>query len=122
MPAAVATVARYAQELPPARHPGPGPGWPGTPVEVGHPVTMAADGQQMVLQVWRLGDVEAVVAVSAQPFAMPARAHGVTGPGMAWTARLGSIRLYCRNGHTSEMVAAPHPGAPLPPPVAPAPP
>jgi hypothetical protein len=106
MPAAVAAVARYAQAVPPARHPGPGPGRPGAPVEVGHPVTVAAGGQQMVLRVWRLGDVEAVVAVSAEPFAMPARAHGATGPGMAWTARLGSIGLYCRNGHTSELVAA----------------
>ncbi len=109
MPAAVAAVARYAQTVPPARHPGPGPGRPGAPVEVGHPVTVAAGGQQMVLRVWRLGDVEAVVAVSAQPFAMPARARGVTGPGMAWTARLGSISLYCRNGRTSELVAAPIP-------------
>jgi hypothetical protein len=109
MPAAVAAVARYAQMVPSARHPGPGPGRPGAPVEVGHPVLLAAGGQQMVLRVWRLGDVEAVVAVSAQPFAMPARAHGVTGPGMAWTARLGSIGLYCRNGHTSELVAAPVP-------------
>lgn len=39
--------------------------------------------------------------------AMPARADGVAGPGMAWTARLGSIGLYCRNGLTSELVAAP---------------
>jgi hypothetical protein len=109
MPAAVAAVARYARTVPPARHPGPGPGRPGAPVEVGHPVTVAAGGQQMVLRVWRLGDVEAVVAVSAQPFAMPAGAHGVTGPGMAWTARLGSIGLYCRNGHISELVAAPVP-------------
>jgi len=109
MPAAVAAVARYAQTVPPARHPGPGPGRPGAPVEVGHPVTLAAGGRQMVLRVWRLGDVEAVVAISTEPFAMPARAHGVTGPGMAWTARLGSIGLYCRNGHTSELVAAPVP-------------
>jgi anti-sigma factor RsiW len=113
MPAAVAVVARYAQQLPAARHSGPRPGGPGAPAEVGHPVTMAAGGQQMVLRVWRLGDVEAVVAVSAQPFAMPARADGVTGPGMAWTARLGSIGLYCRNGLTSELVAAPVPEAQL---------
>jgi hypothetical protein len=106
MPAAVAAVARYAQTVTPAGRPGPGPGQSGTPVEVGHPVTVAAGGQRMVLRVWRLGDVEVVVAVSAQPFAMPARAHGVTGPGMAWTAQLGSIGLYCRNGHTSELVAA----------------
>jgi anti-sigma factor RsiW len=106
IPAAVAAVARYAQTVPPARRPGPGLGRPGAPVEVGRPVTVAAGGQQMVLRVWRLGDVEAVVAVSAQQFAMPVRAHGVTGPGMAWTARLGSIGLYCRNGRTSELVAA----------------
>src|SRR5262249_30316911 len=109
-PAAVAVVARYAQELPTARHSGLGPG---APAEVGHPVTMAAGGQQMVLRVWQLGDVEVVVAVSAQPFAMPARADGVTGAGRAWTARLGSIGLYCRNGHTSELVAAPVPDAQL---------
>jgi hypothetical protein len=109
MPAAVAAVAHYAQTVPPARHPRPGPGGPGAPVEVGHPVTVTAGGQRMVLRVWRLGDVEAVVAASAQPFAMPASAHGVTGPGMAWTTRLGSIGLYCRNGHTSELVAAPVP-------------
>jgi hypothetical protein len=94
-------------------HPEPGPGRPGAPVEVGHPVTVAAGGQQMVLRVWRLGDVEAVIAVSAQPFAMPARAHGAAGPGMAWTARQGSIGLYCRNGHTSELVTARVPEAQL---------
>jgi hypothetical protein len=113
MPVAVAAVARYAQELPPARQPGPGPGGPGAPAEVGHPVTVAAGGQQMVLRVWRLGDVEAVVAVSAQPFAMPAGAHGAAGPGMAWTARLGSLGLYCRNGNASELVAARVPEAQL---------
>ena len=113
MPAAVAAVARYAQELPPARQPGPGPGGPGAPAEVGYPVTVAAGGQQMVLRVLWLGDVEAVVAVSAQPFAMPARAHGAAGPGMAWIARLGSLGLYCRNGHASELVAARVPEAQL---------
>ena len=106
MPAAVAAVARYAQTIPPAPHPGPGPG---RPVEVGRPVTVTAGGQRMVLRVWQLGRVEAVVAVSAQPFPMPAPAHGVTSGGMAWTARLGEISLYCRNGHTSELVAAPVP-------------
>jgi len=113
MPAAVAAVARYAQELPPAQQPAPGPGGPGAPVEVGSPVTVAAGGQQMVLRVLWLGDVEAVVAVSAQPFAMPARAHGAAGPGMAWIARLGSLGLYCRNGHASELVAARVPEAQL---------
>lgn len=92
MPAAVAVVARYAQQLPSPGQPGPRPGRPGAPVEVGHPVTVAAGGQQMVLRVWRLGDVEAVVAVSAQ---------------------LGSIGLYCRNGRSSELVAAPVPQAQL---------
>jgi hypothetical protein len=109
MSAAVAAVARYAQAVPPGR----GPGRPGAPVEVGHPVTVAAGGQQMVLRVWRLGHVEAVVAVSGQPFPMPARAQGVTGLGMTWTTRLGRISLYCRNGPTSELVAAPLPQAQL---------
>jgi anti-sigma factor RsiW len=113
MPAAVAAVARYAETIPPAPGQGPGPGGPAAPVEVGHPVTVAAGGQRMVLRTWRLGDVEAVVAVSAQPFAMPARARGMAGPGMAWTARLGSIGLYCRNGRTSELVAARVPEAQL---------
>lgn len=113
MPVAVAAVAHYAEAVPPAPHHGAGSGGLAAPVEVGHPVTVAAGGQQMVLRVWRLDHVKAVVAVSAQPFPMPARAHGVTGPGMAWTARLGSIGLYCRNGHTSELVAAPVPEAQL---------
>jgi hypothetical protein len=111
MPAAVAVVARYAQQLPPARPPGPVP--PGAPVEMGRPVTVAAGGQQVVLRVWRLGDVEAVVADSARPFAMPAGADGAAGPGMAWTARVGSVGLYCRNGGPSELVAALVPQAQL---------
>jgi anti-sigma factor RsiW len=113
MPAAVAAVARYAEAVPPEPHDGADSGGSAAPVEVGHPVTVAAGGQQMVLRVWRLGHVEAVVAVSAQPFPMPTRAHGVTGPGMAWTARMGNIGLYCRNGHTSELLAAPVPEAQL---------
>ncbi len=111
VPAAVAAVARYAQTVPPARH--PGLGRPDGPVEVGHPVTVTAGGQQIVMRTWRLGHVEAVVAVSGQPFPMPARAHGVTGRGMAWTATLGKIGLYCRNGRTSELGAAPVPQAQL---------
>jgi hypothetical protein len=113
MPAAIAAVARYAEAVPSAPEQGGDPGWPTAPVEVGHPVTVAAGGQRMVLRVWRLGRVEAVVAVSAQQFPMPGRAHGVTGPGMAWTVRLGNIGLYCRNGRTSELVAAPVPEAQL---------
>jgi anti-sigma factor RsiW len=108
MPAAVAAVARYAETVP-ARQQDAGQGRQAAPVEVGRPVTVAAGGQRMVLRVWRLGRVEAVVAVSAQPFPMPARARGATGRGMAWTARMGEIGLYCRNGHTSELVAAPVP-------------
>jgi hypothetical protein len=113
MPAAVAAVARYAETIPAARHQEPGSRQPGPPVEVGHPVSLAAGGQRMVLRVWRLDRVAAVVAVSAQPFPMPARAHGITGPGMTWTTRLGNISLYCRNGRTSELVAAPLPQAQL---------
>jgi hypothetical protein len=113
MPAAVAAVARYAKTIPATWQQEPGSQPAGTPVEVGHPVSLAAGGQQMVLRVWRLGRVEVVVAVSGQPFPMPARARGVTGPGMAWTTRLGNVSLYCRNGHTSELVAAPLPQAQL---------
>jgi len=113
MPAAVAAVARYAESIPPAHGQGPGPGGSAAPVEEGHPVTVTAGGQRIVLRTWRLGRVEAVVAVSAEPFGMPADALGMAGPGMAWTARLGSIGLYCRNGHASELVAAPVPQAEL---------
>jgi hypothetical protein len=108
MPASVAAVARYAETVS-ARHQEAGSGRAAAPVEVGRPVTVAAGGQRMVLRVWRLGRVKAVVAVSARPFPMPSRARGVTGGGMAWTAWLGEIGLYCRNGHTSELVAAPVP-------------
>src|SRR5215467_9280740 len=59
MPAAVAAVARYAEAMPPAPHHRAGSGGPAAaPVEVGHPVTVAAGGQQMVLRVWRLGHVD----------------------------------------------------------------
>jgi hypothetical protein len=70
-------------------------------------------GQRIVLRTWRLGGTEAVVAVSGHPFAMPARARGVSGRGMAWSARLGRVGLYCLNGRTSELVAAPVPAAEL---------
>jgi len=44
---------------------------------------------------------------------MPVRAQGLTGQRIAWTARLGKVGLYCRNGHTFELVAAPVPSAQL---------
>jgi hypothetical protein len=53
------------------------------PVQVGRPVTVTAGGQNIVLRTWRLGGVEAVVAVSPRPFPMPAGAHGMPGTGMA---------------------------------------
>jgi len=111
VPAAVQAVARYAQAIPPPtgeqhpQHP--------APVEVGRPVTVTAGGQQIVLRTWRLGGTEAVVAVSGRPFPMPARAQALSGGGMAWSARLGRLGLYCVNGRTSELVAAPVPGAEL---------
>jgi len=114
VPAAVAAVARYAQAIPPPagdQHSYSG-GW-ATPVEVGRPVTVTAGGQRIVLRTWRLGGTEAVVAVSAHPFPMPARARGVSGRGMAWSARWGRLGLYCLNGPTSELVAAPVPAAEL---------
>ena len=111
VPAAVAAVARYAQVIPPSA--GPQHPQPAAPVEVGRPVTVMAGGQRMVLRTWRLGATEVVVAVSGQPFPMPARARGVSGRGMAWSARLGRLGLYCLNGRTSELVAAPVPAAEL---------
>jgi hypothetical protein len=114
MPAAVAAVARYAQAIPlPAREPHLHPGRGAAPVELGRPVTVTAGGQQIVMRTWRLGGAEAVVAVSGRPFPMPARAQGVSGQGMAWSARLGRLGLYCVNGSTSELVAAPLPAAEL---------
>ena len=111
VPAAVAAVARYAQAIPP---PTAEPrSQRAAPVQVGRPVTVMAGGQRIVLQTWRLGGAEAVVAVSGHPFPMPARARGVPGQGMAWSARLGRLGLYCRNGQTSELVAAPVPAAEL---------
>ncbi len=63
---------------------------------------------------WRLGGTEAVVAVSSRPFPMPPGAQGAPGGGMAWSARVGKLGLYCINGMTSELVAAPVPVAELP--------
>jgi hypothetical protein len=111
VPAAVAAVARYAQAIPaPAvdQHPRRT-----APVEVGSPVTVTAAGQRIVLRTWRLGGAEAVVAVSGRPFPAPAHARGVSGMGMAWSARLGRLGLYCLNGRTSELVAAPVPAREL---------
>jgi hypothetical protein len=114
VPAAVAAVARYAQTVPPpARQPEPGGGPRTGPIEVGRPVTMTADGQRIVVRTWRLGGTEAVVAVSDRPFPMPPGAQGAPGGGMAWSARVGILSLYCVNGRTSELVAAPVPAAEL---------
>jgi anti-sigma factor RsiW len=113
IPAAVAAVARYAQAVPP---PGPRrarPAGPAVAVEVGRPVTVTAGGQKIVVRTWRLGGTEAVVATSGQPFPAPARAQRGSGGGMAWSARLGKLGLYCVNGRTSELVAAPVPVADL---------
>jgi hypothetical protein len=114
VPAAVAAVADYAQAVPsPAGDQHPVSGGRAAPVQVGHPVTVTAGGQTIVLRTWRVGGTEAVVAVSSRPFPMPARAQGVAGMGMAWSARLGKLGLYCLNGRTSELVAAPVPAADL---------
>ena len=116
VPAAVAAVARYAQAIPsPGRdqHQNGENGVWAAPVQVGRPVTVTAGGQRIVVRTWRLGSTEAVVAVSGRPFPMPARAQGMAGGGMAWSARLGRLGLYCLNGRTSELVAAPVPAADL---------
>jgi hypothetical protein len=114
VPAAVAAVVRYAQAIPsPGRDQHSYPAGRAAPVEVGGPVTVTAGGQPIVLRTWRLGGTEAVVAVSDRPFPMPAAAQGLAGRGMAWSAQLGRLALYCLNGPTSELVAAPVPAAEL---------
>jgi hypothetical protein len=114
VPAAVAAVVRYAQAIaPPARDQHSHSGGRAVPVNVGGPVTVTAGGQRIVVRTWRLGGIEAVVAVSGRPFPMPAHAQGVSGRGMAWSARLGRLGLYCLNGQTPELVAAPVPAAEL---------
>jgi hypothetical protein len=114
MPAAVAAVAYYAQAIPPPAGAAHTPtGRRASPTEVGHPVTVTAGGQRIVLRTWRLGGIEAAVAVSRRPFPMPEGATAASGGGMAWSARLGMLRLYCINGGTSELVAAPVPVAEL---------
>jgi hypothetical protein len=114
VPAAVAAVARYAQAVPsPDREWSPSPGRRTAPVEVGRPVTLTAGGQRIVVRTWRLDGIEVVVAVSGQPFAMPMGTHASPGVGMAWSAQLGKLGLYCLNGRTSELVAAPVPDAEL---------
>jgi hypothetical protein len=115
VPAAVAAVARYADAVSlPTRPQQPGTGQQARPVAVGRPVTMTAGGQQIVVRTWRLGRVAVVVAVSGQPFPMPPDAQGNSGGGMAWSARLGKLALYCVNGRASELIAAPVPAAELP--------
>ena len=47
---------------------------------------------------------------SSMPMASPSMSMG---GGMAWSARLGKLGLYCVNGRTSELVAAPVPAAEL---------
>jgi len=115
VPAAVAAVARYANAVSAQARPQvPGTDRRAMPVQVGRPVTMTAGGQQIVVRTWRLDSVAAVVAVSGQPFPMPPGARGAPGGGMAWSARLGKLALYCINGQASELVAAPVPAADLP--------
>jgi len=112
IPPAVAAVARYARAVPPPQHHAQA-GGSATPVEVGRPVTLTAGGQQIVVRTWRLGGTEAVVAVSGQAFPMPPGSVAGSGAGMAWSVRLGKLGLYCVNGPTSELVAAPVPTAEL---------
>jgi anti-sigma factor RsiW len=115
-PAAVQAVARYAQAI--AAPSGPARSQTGgrqaAPAEVGQPVSVTTGGQRIMLRTWRLGGTEAVVAVSQRPFPMPAGATAASGGGMAWSARLGKLGMYCVNGQTSELVAAPVPAAELP--------
>jgi hypothetical protein len=113
IPAAVTAVARYARAVPlPAgnRHAHLGGA---APVEVGRPAMVTARGQRIVVRTWRLDGTEVIVAVSSRPFPMPPGAASLPGAGMAWSARLGGLGLYCLNGRRSELVAAPIPTAEL---------
>lgn len=110
VPPAVAAVARVARDLPPPGHPGR---VTGRPVQVGRAVWVTAGGHHITLRTWRLAGVEAVVATSRRPFPRPPGAREVSGAGMAWSARLGAVELYCLNGRQSELVAAPVPAAEL---------
>src|SRR5262249_35671005 len=113
LPAPVAAVTRYAETVPPLHRPGPGPGEQAAPVQVGHPVTVTANGHPIVVRTWRLGGTEVVVATSGRPFPMPPGAHGTSAGGMAWVARAGNLSLYCINGPTSELLAAAIPAGEL---------
>ena len=53
------------------------------------------------------------MAVSGRLFAMPPGARGAPGGGMAWSAQLGRLALYCINGHRPELAVAPVPAAEL---------
>jgi anti-sigma factor RsiW len=116
MPAAVQAVAHYAQSMTPAAGSARSQagGRQAAPVEVGQPVSVTVGGQRILMRTWRLGGTEAVVAVSQRPFPMPAGATAGSGGGMAWSARLGKLGMYCVNSRTSELVAAPVPAAELP--------
>src|SRR6266704_1290754 len=111
--ALVATVTVTLTVLLPGRDQHARSGGRAAPVQVGRPETVTAGGQKLVMRTWRLGRIEAVVAVSGQPFPMPPGAASVAGAGMAWSRRLGQLGLYCLNGHRSELVAAPVPIAVL---------
>jgi len=109
-PAAVVAVARYAQVLP-AGSPSHviRSGRRTQPHRVGRRMVVMAGGQRIVLTTWRVDGVEMAVATSARFFPMPPGARGVPGRGMAWSARLGKLTLYCVNGSPSQLLAAPVP-------------
>jgi hypothetical protein len=116
VPGAVQAVASYARAItPPAGSVrSRAGGQQAAPVEMGEPVSVIAGGQRIVMRTWRMDGTEVVEAVSQRPFPVPAGATAASGRGMAWSARLGKLQLYCINGRTSELVAAPVPAAELP--------
>jgi hypothetical protein len=63
------------------------------------------DGQRIVIATWRVDGLTAIVATGDRFFPMPSGAHLVSGAGMAWTARVGTLTLYCGRRPT-ELVAA----------------
>lgn len=110
-PSPVAAVVRLAAVMP---HPPAGPVTSATEV-LGSSATLVTGGQRLQLTYYRVHGVEALVAVSDQPYPMPANAHPLGGgAAMAWTAVRGHLGLYCLNGPRSILLVADLPTWQLP--------
>ncbi|MGH3522473.1 MAG: hypothetical protein ACRDU4_06505, partial [Mycobacterium sp.] len=109
-PPSIAAVVHGAQDMPAAA--ATHSATPGVPVLVGPPVEVLAAGAHLRLWYYRVGGVPAVVALSDQPFPMPAEAAALTTGAMPWTATRGGVALYCAQSNV--VIAAPVPAGELP--------